>query len=66
MYLPTVEEITKHGLLVENPLCKLKQYHQGKLKPLDAPVVQECPKCHLYTEGSRHARCTNCGTELKN
>lgn len=64
--LPTVEDITKYGLLVENPLWKLKQYKQGKLAPRHMPVVQECPQCHLYTEGVKHPMCSNCGTKLKN
>ena len=62
--LPTVEEITKYGMLVENPLWKLKQYKKGKLEKMNTPVVQECPHCHLYTEGSMSPTCTNCGLKF--
>ena len=62
--LPTVEEITKYGMLFENPLWKLKQYKKGKLDKVNAPIVRECTRCHLYTEDSMSLMCTNCGLKF--
>lgn len=65
MSLPPLEEQAKYGMLVENPLWKLAQYKKGKLQALvDCPNVQECPECHLYTEGTKHEQCVNCGLKL--
>lgn len=64
MTLPTVEEQSYYGMIVENPLWKLEKYNNGYLKKLQIPVIQECKECHLYTEGKVHETCVNCGLKF--
>ena len=64
MVLPTLGEMARFDMIIENPIRKLKMYEQGRLKPVKN-VIRECSRCHLYVENQETETCKNCGLKFE-